>query len=151
MPFLIGAAALQIVAKKGKLQRIHIMVCTYSEPVETVEACVQEILDSVAPCYTEKFIYLGDDGASIPKYADVSSGKLDMVRRLREKGFAPTPLFCLLCSCSPSLAVNADVLGPRPVLDLSFTNYLASFYKSVRVMFHNYSYCSQALHSSLVQ
>ena len=53
----------QIVNQKGKLQKINVMVCTYNEDMETVEKCVQHLLDSPEPVYCSKHIYIGDDGA----------------------------------------------------------------------------------------
>ena len=87
--------ALQIVIKKGKLQRIHIMVCTYSEPVETVEMCVRKIINSTTPCYAEKLIYIGDDGASVPKYKEIADGKLAFVKKMHEEGVTLAIVNCV--------------------------------------------------------
>ena len=54
---------MQIVNKKGKLQKINVMVCTYNEPADTVEECVRHLLKSPVPIYASKHIYIGDDGA----------------------------------------------------------------------------------------
>ena len=56
---------LQIVDRKGKLQKINVMVCTYNEDPKTVELCVRRLLDSPVPVYCSKHIYVGDDGAKV--------------------------------------------------------------------------------------
>lgn len=53
----------QIVARRGVLQLVNIMVCTYNEPVETVKLCVEHLLAAEAPVYCKKVVYIGDDGA----------------------------------------------------------------------------------------
>jgi cellulose synthase/poly-beta-1,6-N-acetylglucosamine synthase-like glycosyltransferase len=73
------AVAAQISDKKGKLQKINVMVCTYNEPMETVEACVRHILEAEAPVYAEKVVYIGDDGAK--KKFQCSEDKRVMVER----------------------------------------------------------------------
>lgn len=73
---------MQIVHNKGKLQKVNVMVCTYNEPMETVEECVQHLLDSPEPVYCSKHIYIGDDGAK--KKFDCSEAKRQMVERFHK-------------------------------------------------------------------
>lgn len=75
----------QIVKKHGALQRINIMVCTYSEPMETVQSCVQALLDAPVPVYAQKVIYVGDDGAK--KAFPVSAQKMRMCEKFRSRGY----------------------------------------------------------------
>lgn len=80
---------LQIVNEKGKLQKINVMVCTYNEDMETVQACVQHLLDSPEPVYCSKHIYIGDDGAK--KKFPCSEEKRQMVERFRASACLPLP------------------------------------------------------------
>lgn len=93
-----GAAAarpvglgVQVVQEKGLLQRIHVIVCTYSEPPATVERCVQHLLDSTLPVYAERVIWVADDGHDRPEGA----GKRAFVERMRVQGPPPPPLACM--------------------------------------------------------
>lgn len=93
-----GAAAarpaglgVQVVQEKGLLQRIHVIVCTYSEPPATVERCVQHLLDSTLPVYAERVIWVADDGHDRPEGA----GKRAFVERMRAQGPPPPPLACM--------------------------------------------------------
>lgn len=74
---------MQIVSQKGKLQKVNVMVCTYNEPMETVRECVQYLLDSPAPVYADKHIYIGDDGAK--KKFECSDQKRQMVDEFRRR------------------------------------------------------------------
>jgi hypothetical protein len=80
---------LQIVNEKGKLQMINVMVCTYNEDMETVQACVQHLLDSPEPVYCHKHIYIGDDGAK--KKFPCSEEKRQMVERFNASVCLPLP------------------------------------------------------------
>lgn len=72
----------QIVAQKGTLQRIHVIVCTYGEDASTVEACVQHLLDAPLPVYAERTIYVADDGHAKPQ----GPLKAKFVQRMRSEG-----------------------------------------------------------------
>lgn len=45
-------------------QKIHCIVATYKEPVETVRKCIQHLLDAEMPYHSSMTIYLGDDGSA---------------------------------------------------------------------------------------
>jgi hypothetical protein len=78
---------LQITARKGPLQRINIMVCTYNEPMETVKKCVEHLLKAEAPVYCEKIVYIGDDGAK--KKFQCSEDKRLMCEDFRKRALPP--------------------------------------------------------------
>lgn len=72
------------------LQRIHVMVVTYKEPVETVECTLMHILAAPVPPYAVKYVYVGDDGALFEE----GKAKRAMVERLQEAGACSfTPAF----------------------------------------------------------
>ena len=85
----------QITTRKGPLQRINVMVCTYNEPMETVKSCVEYLLASEAPVYCEKIIYIGDDGAK--KKFQCSEDKRVMCEEFHKR--APPEHVPLLTSC----------------------------------------------------
>jgi hypothetical protein len=78
-----SVACVQITSRRGTLQKVNIMVCTYNEPMETVRACVQHLLDAEAPVYCEKVVYIGDDGAK--KKFQCSEDKRIMVEEFNRR------------------------------------------------------------------
>ena len=58
---------LQVCDERGKLQRIHCIVCTYSEEAATVEQCVRRLLAAPLPVYAERTVFVADDGHSKPE------------------------------------------------------------------------------------
>lgn len=81
----------QITTRKGPLQRINVMVCTYNEPAETVKSCVEYLLASESPVYCEKVIYIGDDGAK--KKFQCSEDKRVMCEEFHKR--TPSAHLCL--------------------------------------------------------
>jgi hypothetical protein len=73
---------LQVCRARGKLQRIHCIVCTYSEDAATVERCVQHLLASPLPVYAELTVYVADDGHAKPQ----GPAKRAFVERLQAEG-----------------------------------------------------------------
>jgi hypothetical protein len=105
---------LQVCAVRGKLQRIHVIVCTYSEAAETVEACVARLLAAPLPVYAERTVYVADDGHAKPE----GPRKRAFVERMRAAGAPQAPpqqpanrLLC--CGTDGGLCGKRDVLCRR--------------------------------------
>ena len=114
-PGLTRRHFMQIVAQKGKLQQVNVMVCTYNEDCETVEKCVRHLLASPQPVYCNKHIYIGDDGAK--KAFQCSEDKRQMVERLRRGA----QLLCLqlqLIYCLLHNLDGGDLLPPGAACDV---------------------------------
>ncbi len=78
---------------RGPLQRLHVIVCTYSEDASTVEACVRALVDAPLPVYAERTIYVADDGhknAEGPK-------KRAFVDKMRQQGVLALRILAGVC------------------------------------------------------
>lgn len=73
---------MQEAAESGPRQTIHVLVTAYSEPADMVREGVLRLLVAPAPVYTNKIIYLCDDGSSGPE----GPRKRAVVDKLRELG-----------------------------------------------------------------
>lgn len=58
---------MQEASERGPRQTIHVLVTTYTEPVDMVREGVLRLLVAPEPVYTKKIIYLCDDGYSGPE------------------------------------------------------------------------------------
>lgn len=97
---------MQIVARRGVLQLVNIMVCTYNEPMETVKLCVEHLLAAEAPVYCKKVIYIGDDGAK--KKFQESEDKRVMCEDFHRRA-TPPPFCCQLLLASCALACSSSI------------------------------------------
>lgn len=110
-------ACAQIVARRGVLQQVNIMVCTYNEPVETVKLCVEHLLAAEAPVYCKKVVYIGDDGAK--KKFQCSEDKRVMCEEFHRR--APPPLCSASCAAvggRTSGYCSGVCSGARPAVPL---------------------------------